>query len=164
MKRTLPPVLALCLPLAAGCFGEPPGGGNGDGDLDDPECQLDTEGEQSPGYPFDMVAYESEVLPVVTGNCGASGCHAPPNGHRAFNVWVAAAPGNCDYAKTFNALARNTDLANPTNSAIFVAISGGDPNHPVKYDEGDAKREAIRSFVTDASERYLADGGGGDPA
>src|SRR5688572_9831376 len=47
MTRTLPPVLALCLPLATACFGEPPG--SDDDPLDDPECQLDTEGEKSPG-------------------------------------------------------------------------------------------------------------------
>ncbi len=161
--RTLPTVLALCLPLATACFGEPPGGG-GDDDLDDPECQLDTEGEKTPGYPFDMVAYESEVLPVMTGNCSAAGCHGAPDGQGGFNVWAAAAPGNCDYAKTFNAIARQTDLANPTNSAVYVAISGGDPAHPIVYAEGDPKREAILQFVTDASQRFIADGGGGDPA
>ncbi|HTM20770.1 MAG TPA: hypothetical protein VL172_09690 [Kofleriaceae bacterium] len=164
MKRTLPPVLALCLPFAAGCFGGPPGGGSGDDDLDDPECQLDTEGEHTPGYPFDMQKYESDVLPAVTGTCGAAGCHAAPDGQGSFDVWSDAAIGNCDYARTFNALARNTDLATPTNSAIYVAISGGDPAHPVTYPEGDARREAILAFVSDASERFLADGGGGDPA
>ena len=46
--RNLPTVLALCLPLATACFGEPPGGG-GDEDLDDAEGQLDPEGETTRG-------------------------------------------------------------------------------------------------------------------
>ncbi len=163
MTRSLPPILALCLPLAIACYGEPPGG-PGDDPLDDPECQLDTEGEKSPGYPFDVVKFETEVLPVVTGNCSAAGCHAAPDGQGGFNVWAAAAPGNCDYAKTFNAIARQTDLANPTNSAVYVAISGGNPAHPITYTADDAKLQAIASYVADASERYLEDGGNGDPA
>jgi hypothetical protein len=146
--------LLIVTALGAGCSA-------GQDTGDDPACQIQVEGERTPGYPYDLEQYTNNVLPVLAANCAAAGCHAPPNGNGGFSVWAAAAPGNCDFAKTFNSLTDAIDLANPENSAILVAVTGGDPLHPVQYPEGDAKRVAIEGYISDAKARYDADGGGG---
>lgn len=129
----------------------------------DPECQIQVDGEQTPGYPFDLSTFADEVLPVVAANCATSGCHGPPTGQGGFTVWSTAAPGNCDYAKTFNSLAGFVDLANPANSALLVAIRGDLPTHPVQYAAEDPKLATLTAYVEDAAARYEADGGGTTP-
>ncbi len=129
---------------------------------DDPACQIQQEAERSPGYPFDIARYTGEVLPVLTANCSAAGCHGAPTGQGGFTVWAGAAPGNCDFAKTFNAMAGYIDLANPANSALLVAISGDLATHPIQYAADDPNRTALTAYVADASDRFLTDGGGGN--
>lgn len=129
-----------------------------------PECQIQSDAEKVPGYPFDLASYAAEVLPVLKADCSAGGCHGAPGGAGGFTVWANAAEGNCDYAKTFNSLAPTIDLANPENSPLLIAVRGDLPGHPMQYAPGDSQLTTLTGFVTDASARYLADGGGGDPS
>ncbi len=153
MLRTA--ILSLCAVLSA-CVetvGQDAPGGD--------KCQIKADGEKSPGYPFDLAIYGDEVLPVLTQNCAAGGCHAPPSGQKGFTVWPSAAAGNCAYAQSFNSLAEFVDLDSPKNSPIVIALDGALPTHPINYPESDARLAAILKYVSDASARYLADGGSG---
>ena len=140
-----------------------------DRETDDPDCQIRSEGERSPGYPFDLGVFSERILPVISADCSSGGCHGPPAGAGEFTVWAAAAPGNCDFARTFNAVAEGADLANPTNSRLYVAVSGASPSHPVnsvrpreaaktvKAAPGpNAKRARIRSGVARSRTRRPA--------
>jgi hypothetical protein len=160
MKRLARFPLLVCplSTLAAACVGSMEAPAD---DLGSPECQIQTPAEKSPGYPFDLTAFADDVLPVVTQNCAGAGCHAPPEGTGGFTVWAAAAPGNCDYAKTFNNMSGFVDLANPDNSALLIAVRGDLPTHPVQYDADDPRLAALTAYVQNASARFLADGGGG---
>jgi hypothetical protein len=146
--------LVAGLALATACS-EPPK------DAADDECQLATQQESSPGYPYDLKLFEASVLPVMKASCGAAGCHAAPAGQSGFTVWATAEPGSCDYAKTFNSLAGFVDLAQPRNSAVYSAISGGLAAHPVTFAAGDEPHDAILAYVEDASKRFIEGGGGG---
>src|SRR5688572_16326891 len=132
-------------------------------DTDEPECQIQAEEEKSPGYPFNLDLYANQVLPVVTLTCGTAGCHGPPAGQKGFTVWPSAAPGNCDYARTFNSLVDFVDLANPTNSALYVAISGANPAHPLTWQADDERLRTLVGFLQNASDTWIADGNGGTP-
>ena len=140
MARLAPFVLSsLVMVAAAACT-------QSDASTDDPACQIQVEGERSPGYPYDLEAFADEVLPVLTANCSAQGCHGAPAGNAGFTVWAEAAPGNCDYAKTFNTLNEFVDLANPANSSLLVAIGGDLPTHPVQYQPDDPKLLTLAGF------------------
>lgn len=128
------------------------------------ECQIKADGEKSPGYPFDLAIYREEVLPVLTQNCAAAGCHAPPSGQQGFTVWPSAAAGNCAYAQSFNSLSEFVDLDSPNNSAVVIALDGDLPTHPLSYPADDARLAAIVKYINDASARYLAGGGSGATA
>jgi hypothetical protein len=128
--------------------------------LDDPECQIQAEGEKSPGYPFDLAVYTEQVLPLLTGSCSAAGCHAAPAGNGGFTVWAEAAPGNCGFAQTFNSLSQFVDLANPENSAVINAINGELPGHPMTFPAGDPNLVTVEGYVQTAADLWEADGGG----
>ena len=147
----------LLLFLMSGCV-ETVGQDLPDGD----DCQIHSDGEKSPGYPFDLAMYGAEVLPILVDNCATAGCHAPPSGQKGFTVWPSAAAGNCGYAQSFNSLAGFVDLDAPRNSPVVIALDGDLPTHPVSYPAGDARLATIVKYVTDASARYLAGGGSGD--
>jgi hypothetical protein len=147
--------------LAVGCIGEAPDSG---APTDDPECQIQTEAEKSPGYPFDLAMYTNEVLPIVTQNCALGGCHAPSDAQGGLAIWAAAAPGNCEFAQTFNSMKNFVDLATPENSALYIALTGENPLHPTIYPADDPRLLTIQAYVKNASDTFIADGGAGDPA
>lgn len=128
-----------------------------------PECQLDSKSEKSPGYPFDVDKFASEVMPVIGKSCANAGCHAPPTGNAGFTVWAAAKPGDCDFAKTFNSVVGKIDLVTPTNSRFIAVISGGSTTHPFTFQPTAPELETLRAFVEVAAARYAADGGGTTP-
>jgi len=156
--------ISVCLLASVGCGVYEDPNTDSPPDTDDPECQIQTEGEKWPGYPFDLELFANQVLPVLADNCSAAGCHAPPAGSGNFTVWASAAPGTCEYAKTFNSLKAQIDLASPDNSALLIAIRGDNPAHPVSYTADDARLQSLDAYVRDASESFHADGGGGDQA
>lgn len=148
---------ALCgVLLATGCAGPTEDGAQNT----DPACQLDTKGEKTPGYPFNVDKFTSDVLPVVTKSCGAVGCHGAPTGNGSYTVWTTAAPGNCDFGKTFNSVVSKIDLATPQNSRLLAVVNGGSPTHPFTFPSTAPELAMLSGFVTDASTRYAADGGG----
>jgi hypothetical protein len=148
-------------PLLAGCVTGGTPNNDGPPNTNDPACQIGVEGERVPGYPYDLSAFANDVLPVLTTNCAAAGCHGAPAGAGGYTIWAEAAVGNCDYAKTFNTLARFIDLNNPGNSRVVVAINGGLATHPIKYDAGDARLGALTAYIADASATNSGGGGGG---
>lgn len=128
-----------------------------------PECQLDSKSEQSPGYPFDVEMFSTQVLPVLAKNCGTSGCHANPTGNGGFTVWAAAAPGDCDFGKTFNNVVSKIDLTTPSNSRLIAAVSGGSASHPFTFQAAAPELGMLKSYVDSAAKRYADDGGGVTP-
>jgi hypothetical protein len=152
---------SLCVVFAAtGCTGDiesPDPGATA------PECQLDSKGEKSPGYPFDVDKFANEVMPVIGASCATGGCHAAPAGNAGFTVWAAAKPGDCDFGKTFNNVVAKIDLVQPANSRILAVVSGGSPTHPFTLSPTSAELSALRGFVEAAAARYAADGGGTTP-
>jgi hypothetical protein len=146
--------------IAAGCYGNnntPPPSNN------DPACQINSPAEHTPGWPYDLPTFRDQVLPMMVQTCGMAGCHASPGGNGGLAVWVDAAPGNCSYAKTFNSVIAKTDLTNPTNSPVYVAITGGDPLHPFKVATTDAKAAMLLSWVQNASQTNNSSSSGGTP-
>jgi len=162
--RTTQPCLALALAgLALGACsdtsldpGTPPSVG-------DPACNLDTKNEKTPGYPFDVAKFTSDVLPLVTKSCGAAGCHGAPTGNGGYTVWTTAAAGNCDFAKTFNSVISKVDLTTPSNSRLIAVVSGGLPGHPLTYPAGAPELATLSGFVDAAAASFAADGGGTTP-
>jgi hypothetical protein len=148
----------VLLALVAGCVEET----GADGDTGDAECQIQADGEKSPGYPYDLKEYGEKVLPVLIDNCALSGCHASPEGQKGFTVWAQAAVGNCGYAQTFNSLSDFIDLSAPRNSALLISISGQLATHPLIYPEEDERFQTLLTYISKASALFLADGGGGD--
>jgi hypothetical protein len=148
--------------LAPGCgvFDRGPSGSPPDAQADDPSCQIQAAQEHAPGWPYDLPTFRDQVLPLLLTTCGAAGCHQAPSGNGGFVVWLDAAPGNCSYAKTFNSFAGKTDLANPPNSPAYVAMTGGDPQHPFRVDKADAKAQLVLQFVTQAGQTQAQAGGG----
>jgi hypothetical protein len=146
--------------VALGCNGDIEGTDPG---ATAPECQLDSKSEKSPGYPFDVDKFATEVMPVISKSCAAAGCHAAPTGNAGFTVWAAAKPGDCDFGKTFNSVVAKVDLTTPANSRFTAVISGGSSTHPFTFQPSSAELATLRSFVETASARYAADGGGETP-
>jgi|GEM_PF-6375622 len=153
-------VVALCSASACtGVYGEtddapPP-------DTSDPECQLQSPAERSPGYPFDLQLYRQSVLPIVNGTCADGQCHGSDEGKKGLKLFANAEPGNCEYAKTFNALTERVDVVTPSNSTLLATLNGTNRAHPVQLLADDPALVTLTAFVDDAAARYAADGGGG---
>lgn len=150
--------VACNAPFIVGCFGS----GDSTGDpTTDPACQLDTKGEKSPGYPYDTTKFETDIMPVLSKSCGALGCHGAPTGMGAFTVWANAKKGDCDFGKSFNQFGKQVDLANPTNSPLIAALTGGDPAHPLKPPPNDPDLVKLQTFIAAAAKLYADDGNKG---
>jgi hypothetical protein len=147
--------------LAAGCSYN---GTASPGQMNDPSCQITSDQQHAPGWPYKLDTFKTAVLPTLTGTCGAAGCHASPAGQAGFVVWADAQPGNCSYAKTFNSFVKQLDLGHPTNSPAYVAITGGDPAHPLKLDKTDPKVTALLAFVQDAATTQQGSSTGSTPS
>lgn len=117
----------------------------------DPSCQIASDQQHSPGWPFDLPTFKTSVLPTLVSTCAAGGCHAASNQAHTMLVWTDAAPGNCSYAKTFNSFVKQADLANPANSAPYVNVTGGNPKHPLIVGKNDPMPQALLSFIQAAS-------------
>ena len=136
--------LALLLPL--GCSSEPAGGGG--------ECVITGGNEQNPGYPFSLTKYEQEALPALKTNCAS--CHDGEGvGVAAFKTWAAAAaPGNCSFVNTFEAVKAASDTTRPDQSQIVLARTTAD--HTAVPGEA---FDTLLSFIQDANTTCVADGG-----
>lgn len=163
MTRSLALFVVVAGSLAPACFGAPPDGGGSGDPLTDPECQLDTEGEKEPGFPYDVNTFTTEVMPIIAGSCALGGCHGSPTGQGDFTVWKDAQPGDCDFGKTFNQVVRKIDLTTPANSRVVAAVSGGSATHPFSFATDAVQLTKLRTFVDDAAERYAREGGGVTP-
>lgn len=148
----------VLLALVAGCVESSSSPTDTGGD----ECQIEADGEKSPGYPYDLAVYGDKVLPMLQQNCAAAGCHASPEGQKGFTVWASAAVGNCGYAQTFNSLSDFIDLSSPSNSAVIVSISGALATHPFVLPPEDERYTTLLDYITKASQLFIADGGAGD--
>jgi hypothetical protein len=149
-------LIACNAPFITGCFGSP----DRSAPVTDPACQLDSKNERSPGYPFDVAKFGSDVLPVVARSCGAQGCHGAPTGNGGFTVWASAKPGDCDFGKTFNSVVGKLDLTTPNNSRLLVVVSGGVVGHPFTFPPNAPELATLNSFVSAAAASFAADGGG----
>lgn len=143
--------------VAAGCTGDPPSSQP----PTDPACQLDTKGEKTPGYPFDVARFTTDVLPIVSTSCSAAGCHGAPAGNAEFTVWASAPAGSCEFGKTFNNTVRQIDLTTPSNSRLLAAVSGGVAGHPFTFPADAPQLATLRGFAESASQVFAAGGGGG---
>jgi hypothetical protein len=154
-KRLFLLLVACNAPFFAGCFGSP----DPKADSTDPACQLDSKNEKSPGYPFDVAKFGTDVMPVLATSCGAQGCHGAPMGNSGFIVWADAKPGDCNFGKSFNQAVAKVDLTTPANSRLTAKVSGTPAGHFV-FADSDPKLATLKSFVTTAAALFAADGGG----
>lgn len=150
-------LFVACNVFLAGCFDGP---GGTEPPVTDPACQLDSKSEKSPGYPFDVARFGTDVMPVVARSCGAQGCHGAPTGNSGFTVWPNAKVGDCDFGKTFNSVVAKVDLTTASNSRLLAAVSGGSASHPFRFQPTAPEFAALQSFVTTAAAAFAADGGG----
>jgi hypothetical protein len=148
--------VACNAPFIAGCFGS---SDDAQDPTADPACQLDAKGEKSPGYPYDVAKFGTDVMPVLATGCGTLGCHASPQGNGGFIVWANAKPGDCDFGKTFNSTAAKIDLVTPSNSRLTAVLTGGSSTHPLRYDAGKAELVKLQTFITAAAAQFAKDGG-----
>jgi hypothetical protein len=157
-KRLVSLLVACNASFIFGCFGSPDKPGTGTNT--DPACQLDSKNEKSPGYPFDVAKFGTDVMPVVAKSCGGAGCHAAPTGNGGFIVWADAKPGDCNFGKTFNNVVAKFDLTTPANSPLITAVTGGVAGHPFTFPPTDPGLATLQSFVSTAAAAFAADGGG----
>src|SRR3954470_12265699 len=161
INRELISLLTLCSAMLIGCAGSDDGPGNSD-----PKCQINTPSEKSPGYPYKLDKFKSDVLPVLTATCTGAGCHSAPTGQGSFTVWTATE--GCDFNQTFNSTIAKIDLTAPNNSKLIAVVTGGDPAHPKTFNAnvaGDkASLDKLTAFITDAKTTQDAGGGGTDTA
>jgi hypothetical protein len=162
LKHSIPLLLACNAPFLIGCFGSPKQS-DGQPPPTDPACQYNSKGngEASPGYPFDIAKFESDVQPVLAKSCGAQGCHGAPTGNSGFIVWSAAKRGDCEFVKGFNSFVGKVDLTTATNSAVLTAVNGGLPAHPFKFDATSPDLAKLQSFVSTAATTFASGSGGG---
>jgi hypothetical protein len=147
--------VACNAPFIAGCFGS----SDEPDPTADPACQLDAKGEKSPGYPFDVAKFGSDVMPVLAQSCGTLGCHASPQGNGGFIVWANAKPGDCDFGKSFNSAVAKVDLVTTSNSRLTAVLTGGSQTHPLTYDANKPELIKLQSFITAAAAQFAKDGG-----
>jgi hypothetical protein len=150
-------LIACGAAFVVGCFGAPT---NNDDPGADPACQLDSKSEKSPGYPFDVAKFGTDVMPVLARSCGTGGCHGAPTGNSGFTVWANAKVGDCDFGKTFNSVVSKVDLTTPSNSRLIAAVSGGSAVHPFRFPPNAPELAKLQGFVTTAADAFAADGGG----
>jgi len=155
-KRLFSLLVACNAPFIIGCFGSPDSAPPNT----DPACQLDSKNEKSPGYPYDVGKFGTDVQPVLAKNCGAQGCHGAPTGNSGFIVWPNAKPGDCEFGKGFNSLVAKVDLTTPANSQVIVAVTGGIAGHPFTYQSTAPELATLQGFITTAAANFTNDGGG----
>ena len=149
--------VACNAPFIAGCFGS--SGDKKEDPTANPACQLDSKGEKSPGYPYDVAKFGTDVMPVLAKSCGTLGCHASPQGNGGFIVWANAKPGDCDFGKTFNSTAAKVDLVTPSNSRLTAVLTGGSQTHPLRYNANQPELVTLQTFITAAAAQFAKDGG-----
>src|ERR1041385_911820 len=160
MQKHLISLLLVCnAQFILGCFGS----SDKSQPNTDPACQYNSQGkgEASPGYPFDVAKFDSDVQPILAKSCGSQGCHGAPAGNSGFIVWMAAKRGDCDFVKGFNSFVGKVDLTTPANSAILAAANGGLAGHPFKFDAASPDLAKLQSFISTASTTFAAGSGGG---
>lgn len=159
MQKHLIPLLLVCnAQFIIGCSGSNQGLPSSD-----PACQYNSKGtgEASPGYPFDIAKYASDVQPVLAANCSAQGCHAAPSGNGGFVVWASAKQGDCDFVKGFNSFVGQVDLTTAANSAIVTAATGALAGHPFKFDAASPDLAKLQTFISTAATAFASGSGGG---
>lgn len=148
--------------LLVACYGPPPRAeDDGGDDGGDDACELPTQGNQAPGYPYDVETFRTDVLPVLAVSCGAVGCHGDPVGSGNFTLWADALQDDCSFAQTFSQVAAQIDLASPTDSRLLQAPSGGSTTHPRVLEATAPGYAALKLYIDDAVLRGGSGGGGG---
>lgn len=161
-KRLFSLLVACNAPFILGCFGSPDK--TGTPTTVDPKCQLNAKNEKSPGYPFDVAKFTSDVLPEVVKDCSAQGCHGAPAGSGGFTVWADAKAGDaCNFAQSFNSITSKLDLTTPDNSPLITATTGGVAGHPFTFPAGDSRLTTLKGFASAAATEFAKGGGGVTP-
>jgi hypothetical protein len=148
-------LLSLCLTACSQIGSAPPANQN------DLECQIQSDAQHTPGYPYDLVVFRTQVLPMLNTSCATAGCHAAPAGQGNFTLWADAAPGNCSYAKTFNSFKKAVDLTTPENSKVYLNIVGDNPKHPLVLGKENPASKMLLAFIAEAARVQTGAGGGG---
>lgn len=149
--------VAYTAPFITGCSGS----SDEQDPAANPECQLDSKSEKSPGYPYDVAKFGSDVMPLLAKSCGTLGCHGAPQGNSGFIVWATAKPGDCDFGKTFNSTVAKVDLTTPSNSRLTAVLTGGSATHPLRYPENAPELVTLQTFIQTAATVLATDGGTG---
>jgi hypothetical protein len=151
--------------LLVACYGPPPGvAADDDGETPpNTECQPPAPAGKEPGYPFNVESFRGDVLPVLAASCGTANCHKDPTGLGNFTIFSTAAQDECDFAETFDQVAKQITLTSPKDSRLLVAPSGGSARHPKVLDATTQGYATLQAYIDDAVLRSGA-GGGGPPA
>jgi hypothetical protein len=146
--------------MLIGCAGtEDPG-------TTDPKCNINTPSEKSPGYPYNLTRFKTEVVPILVATCTGSACHSQPTGQGSYTVWTDAATSACNLNQTFNSTIAKVDLLAVANSPLISVVSGGSNTHPRRLDSAAADKanlDKLTAFITEAKTTKDADGGGQVP-
>jgi hypothetical protein len=138
-----------------------PGGNQPTVDPGNSECQIKSDNEKGPGYPYDLAQYETVVAPLLVAQCGSAGCHAATSttpGNGGFSVYANTAKGQCGFAQTFNSLSLNINTSIPDQSPVITALNGNDALLPL---QGAAAANSVTTLLAYAKAAQAALGGGG---
>lgn len=145
------------------CFPPPPDGGGGgntpvDADPGVDPCMRQGVAGGAEGFPFDIAAFDSNILPPLQMGCElGSGCHGPGNPNR-FTVYK---DGNCPDIQTFNQVFTLSDyMQGGAASRMVQAIDGTLMGHPIKLTPTDALVVTIRDYIDAAKAAFEAGGAG----
>jgi hypothetical protein len=160
--RLLALLASVSAPLLVGCSGGGGDDGGGDDGATAPECQLDTVGEKSPGFPYSIDKFRNDVLPKLLESCSGGACHAP-TANGGFQLWADALTNDCNFGKSFNEVASIIDLQVPENSRLtIVTTERAGHVHPFEDTSGPGYL-AMKDYIDTAKAALDAEGGGTEP-
>jgi hypothetical protein len=146
--------------VACGPSGDPPAtpdAGGGDGG----PCQIKSAVEGTPGSPFNVNDFKTNIWPDLVATCGLSGCHkAGAAGATTFNIW-SPDDAECPDVQSFNAFYDRVDFrTNVANSLLLKNMDGSDAHVPPYADSPLLPK--FRAFVQAGFDAFNGGGPGGD--
>jgi hypothetical protein len=121
------PFLVALIGLALAACGSDEGPQTPDGPEGGP-CQIRSDKENTPAYPFNFQQFKSDIWPDLVSSCGAGGCHKSPSAN-TYNVW-SADEKTCPDVQSFNAFFEKVSYQNVESSLLIKNMNGVDPHSP----------------------------------
>lgn len=158
-----PFLLALAGLALVGCgpSGETPAQPDA-GNVDGP-CAILSANEATPGFPFNVNEFKTDIWPDLVETCGIGGCHkAGQAGATTYYVW-SPDEAQCPDVQSFNAFYERVDFqVQVSNSLLLKNMDGSDAHFPPFADS--PLLAEFRAFVQKGFDEFNAGGPGGDLA